>query len=59
MMPNTEVEFIVDDGDVRIVKASTGRHPSRGARAVARLHERGGGVRMTTDEIMALTRGDA
>jgi hypothetical protein len=32
--------------------------PSRGARAVQRLRESGGRVRMTTDEIMDLTRGD-
>ena len=59
MMPNTEVEFVVDDGDVRIVKASTGKRPTRGARAVRSLRRHGGGVRMSTDEIMALTRSEA
>ena len=59
MMPNTEVEFVVDDGDVRIVKAATGKRPSRGERAVSSLRRQAGGVRMSTDEIMALTRSEA
>ena len=59
LLPNTEVEFIVDDDAVRIVKSAAVKRPSRGARAVHRLREHGGKVRMTTDEIMALTRGEA
>lgn len=59
MMPNTEVEFVIDNGDVRIVKASAGKRPSRGERAVGSLRRQGVGVRMTTDEIMALTRTEA
>lgn len=54
LLPHTEVEFVVEDGDVlvRPVRASA---ESRGRRAVGRL--RGSGtVRMSTDEIMALTR---
>lgn len=59
LLPNTDVEFVVDGGgDVRIVKTASGGRPSRGARAVQRLRESGGRIRMTTDEIMALTRGD-
>ena len=58
LLPNTDVEFVVDGGGVRIVKTVSGGRPSRGARAVQRLRESGGRVRMTTDEIMALTRGD-
>ena len=58
LLPNTDVEFVVDGGDVRIVKAVSGRRPSRGARTVQRLRQSGGHVRMTTDEIMALTRGE-
>ncbi len=58
LLPNTEVEFVVDDGAVRIVKSSSAKRVSRGARAVRRLREHGGAVRMTTDEIMALTRGE-
>jgi AbrB family looped-hinge helix DNA binding protein len=56
LLPNTEVEFVVDDGTVRIVKSSSVKRVSRGARAVARLRQHGDRVRMTTDEILALTR---
>jgi hypothetical protein len=52
------VEFVVEGGEVRIVKTASGGRPSRGARAVQRLRASGGRVRMTTDEIMALTRDD-
>ena len=58
LLPNTDVEFVVDGDGVRIVKAAAGGRPSRGARAVQRLRRSGGRVRMTTDEIMALTRGE-
>ena len=56
LLPNTEVEFVVEDGSVRLVKAAYARRPTRGGTAVRRLREHGGTVRMTTDEIMALTR---
>jgi AbrB family looped-hinge helix DNA binding protein len=59
LLPNTEVEFVVEDGSVRLIKAVEGKRPTRGARAVRLLREHGGGIRMTTDEIMALTRGEA
>jgi AbrB family looped-hinge helix DNA binding protein len=58
LLPNTDVEFVVDGGDVRIVKAQSGRRPSRGASAIQRLRGAGGRIHMTTDEIMALTRGE-
>lgn len=58
LLPNTDVQFIVDGLEVRIVKATSGRRPSRGAAAVQRLRTAGGQVTMTTDEIMALTRGE-
>jgi AbrB family looped-hinge helix DNA binding protein len=55
LMPGTRVEFSIDGDSVRIVKALD--HQERGARVVAAL--RGGGdVPLTTDEIMALTRGE-
>lgn len=61
LLPHTEVEFEFDGETVRIVKAGTGERPgrgeSRGQRAV-RLLRGSGTVQMTTDEIMALTRGD-
>jgi AbrB family looped-hinge helix DNA binding protein len=58
LLPNTDVEFVVDAGEVKIVKATVGSRPSRGLKAVRRLRESGTHVRMTTDEIMALTRPD-
>lgn len=58
LLPNSEVEFEVVGQAVRIRKvkraAGTGR---RGKSIVQRLRGRGS-VRMTTDEILALTRGD-
>lgn len=56
-MPETEVEFVVERDGVRIVKARGARRPSRGARAVERLRQGAGHVSMSTDQIMALTRG--
>ena len=58
LLPNTEVEFLVEGTDVRIVKSSAARRPSRGAVAVRRLREHGRGISMSTDEIMGLTRAD-
>ena len=50
----TEVEFSVEGSAVRLVP--TKRSQTRGKRIVERLRGRAT-VRMTTDEIMALTRG--
>ena len=57
LLPNTEVDFEYDGEVVRIVRAKTTKGASRGARIVAHLRGRGD-TPMTTDEIMALTRGD-
>jgi bifunctional DNA-binding transcriptional regulator/antitoxin component of YhaV-PrlF toxin-antitoxin module len=58
LLPNTEVEFEVVGKAVRMRKV---RRPNgagrRGKSIVERLRGRGS-VRMTTDEILALTRGD-
>jgi AbrB family looped-hinge helix DNA binding protein len=59
LLPETEVEFVVEGAAVRIVKVPGTRRPSRGARAVERLRQGAGHVSMSTDEIMALTRGEA
>jgi AbrB family looped-hinge helix DNA binding protein len=53
--PDTEVEFVVDGETVRIRRVENG-DGGRGPRLVGRLRGRGN-IRMTTDEIMALTRG--
>jgi AbrB family looped-hinge helix DNA binding protein len=54
LLPNTEVEFVVRGNVVVLRKA--GRPPRRGRRLVALMRGKGT-KRMTTDEIMALTRG--
>lgn len=55
ILPSTEVEFEVRGNIVRLVKkANSGPH-SRGSDAVARLKGKAN-VRMSTDEILALTR---
>jgi len=55
LLPNTEVEFVVDGNTVRLVKVEATRGESRGQRAMRRLRGRAT-VAMTTDEILALTR---
>ena len=54
LLPETEVDFVVDGGGVRIVRREVGGD-GRGAKIVRRLRGTGS-VRMTTEEIMALTR---
>jgi AbrB family looped-hinge helix DNA binding protein len=54
-LPETEVEFRVEGNAVRLIKAATKRGRGRGESVVSRL--RGSSdVKMTTDEILALTR---
>lgn len=58
LLPHTEIEFRIDGKLARIVKATprSGR-PDRSDMLLRRL--RGSAtVKMTTDEIMALTRGE-
>jgi AbrB family looped-hinge helix DNA binding protein len=55
LLPGAEVEFEYDGAAVRIVRARAPRRQTRGARLVAHLRGQGG-VKMTTDEIMVLTR---
>ncbi|HYZ27245.1 MAG TPA: AbrB/MazE/SpoVT family DNA-binding domain-containing protein [Geminicoccaceae bacterium] len=57
LLPGTEVDFELDGQGIRIVKAEAPRGETRGERVVRRLWG-SGTVRMTTDEIMALMRGD-
>ncbi len=56
LLAGTEVEFEIDGDAVRIRKARGRR--TRGDAIVARLRGRGSSIKMTTDEIMALTRGN-
>jgi AbrB family looped-hinge helix DNA binding protein len=55
LLPRTEVEFELDGKGVRIRRAKVPRREGRGAAAVDRLRGRAT-VKMSTDEIMALTR---
>jgi AbrB family looped-hinge helix DNA binding protein len=57
LLPGAEVDFELDGEGVRIVRATASRGETRGQRAV-RLLRGSATVRMTTDEIMALTRGE-
>lgn len=56
LLPNTEVEFEYTRGKVLLKPA--GKRVTRGERAVARLRGSLKHLRMTTDQLMALTRGD-
>lgn len=58
ILPETEVEFVLKGGRAYIVKAGT--PGKRGRRIVEHLRgrARGSRIRLSTDEIMALTRGD-
>ena len=57
LLPNTEVEFVIDGDLVFLVKAA-GKRPTRGAQLVEHLRRHRGDIDMSTDEIMALTRGE-
>ncbi len=57
LLPDTEVEFELDAKGVRIRRAKASGRPGRGAAAVRRLRGRAT-IKMSTDEIMALTRPD-
>ena len=56
LLPHTEVEFAVR-GETVILRKAKGAARSRGQRLIERMRRRGD-VNMTTDEIMALTRGE-
>ncbi|HYZ25672.1 MAG TPA: AbrB/MazE/SpoVT family DNA-binding domain-containing protein [Geminicoccaceae bacterium] len=57
LLPGTEVDFQLDGATVCIFKARAPKRETRGQEIVRRL--RGSAtVKMSTDEIMALTRGE-
>jgi AbrB family looped-hinge helix DNA binding protein len=55
LLPETEVDFVVEGNGARIVRQTERRREGRGDRIVRRLRGTGS-VRMSTDEILALTR---
>jgi AbrB family looped-hinge helix DNA binding protein len=56
IFPRSEVEFVVE-GNTVVLRTVTAGEASRGKRLVEAMRGRAT-VRMTTDEIMALTRGE-
>ena len=56
LLPHTEVEFALRGETVTLRKVTRGAR-GRGTRLIERMRGRGT-VRMTTDDIMALTRGE-
>jgi len=54
IFPGCEVDFFEEDGRLYLQKSEG---TSRGEKLIYRMQGRGS-VRMTTDEIMALTRGE-
>jgi AbrB family looped-hinge helix DNA binding protein len=58
LLPHTEVEFSIEDGVVRIRPAAMSKKQSRGAMIVAHLRSRRRTFPMSTDDLMALTRGE-
>lgn len=59
LMPGTDVEFQIEAGVVRLVKATAGvGRRTRGQKLVESLRARGD-FKMTTDEVIASMRGPA
>lgn len=56
LLPDSEVEFVVEGTAVRLRKVRGRQRRGRGHSVVERLRGKAT-ARMTTDEIMALTRG--
>ena len=58
MLPGTKVEIVLDEGGgVRLLRIDSPARATRGARAVDALRRGRGHVAMSTDDVMALTRG--
>ncbi len=58
LLPNSEVEFEVVGQTVRVRKIRRAREAGRRGKSIVQRLRGRGAVRMTTDEILALTRGD-
>ena len=57
LLPNTEVEFVLDD-EQRVILRPSQQATSRGGRVVERLRGLKTKFAMSTEELMALTRGE-
>lgn len=58
LLPNTDVEFEVVGKAVRMRKVRRAKGTGRRGKSIVEALRGRGAVRMTTDEILALTRGD-
>lgn len=61
LLPGSEVEFVKEGGEVRVRKALPRfGNPGRGRQIVEHMQRPGAGgkYRMTTEEVMRLTRGE-
>lgn len=58
LLPNSEVEFEIVGRTVRIRKVHRARGAGRRGKSIVERMRGRGSVRMSTDEILALTRGD-
>jgi len=57
LLPGTEVEFVAEEGQVKVRKLEGGR--TRGKEIVDRLKRASGGdIPLSTEEIMRMTRGE-
>jgi AbrB family looped-hinge helix DNA binding protein len=57
LLPGTEVQFVVEGGQVKVRKVECDR--TRGWEIVERLRKASGGdIDLTTEEIMRMTRGE-
>ena len=56
LLPNTEAEFMFERG--KVILKSSGKRVTPGRRAVERLRGTLKHLHRTTDELMALTRGE-
>lgn len=56
LLPDTDVDFVIDGQTVRLVRKVGNVKPTRGSVAVRSLRGRAD-IRMSTDQILALTRG--
>jgi AbrB family looped-hinge helix DNA binding protein len=56
LRPGDEIEFVVEWRDLLLRESAAS--PSRGSRVVEHLVRHDGDVELSTDEIMALTRGE-
>lgn len=55
LLPGTEVEFILEEQAVKIVRVENSQKEGRGARLI-RLLRGSADIKMTTDELLTMTR---